>query len=147
MNLVPPNPARERPIIGVLAVVRKGPQLLLAQRSRGSYKGRWGFPGGHLERGETVIAAAMRELQEETGIKAEPRGFLTTLDEIGRDAAGIVQWHYVLIAILADWIEGDPVAADDAAGVCWTTIEEISGGIIPVLDQVERVARLAYPEP
>jgi len=144
LTLTPPSPARDRPVVGVLAVVRRGNQLLLAQRSRGSYKGRWGFPGGHLERGETVIAAALRELEEETGVKAESRGFLTTLDEIGRDAAGIVQWHYVLIAVLADWLEGEPVAADDAAGVRWATLDEIAGGALPVLDQVERVARLAY---
>lgn len=147
MTLTPPSTVRDRPVIGVLAVVRRGDRLLLAQRSRGSYKGRWGFPGGHLERGETVVAAALRELQEETGIKAEPRGFLTTLDEIGRDAAGIVQWHYVLVCVLADWLEGEPVAADDAAGVRWATIDEISSGTIPVLDQVERVARLAYQTP
>jgi 8-oxo-dGTP diphosphatase len=147
LTLVPPNPARERPVVGVLAVVRKGNQLLLAQRSKGSYKGRWGFPGGHLERGETVVAAAMRELREETGIKAEPRGFLTTLDEIGRDAAGIVQWHYVLVAVLADWLEGEPVAADDAAGVRWATIDEITNGSVDVLVNVERVARLAYSQP
>ena len=147
MSLIPPNPARERPVVGVLAVVRKGNQLLLAQRSKGSYKGRWGFPGGHLERGETVVAAAMRELREETGIKAEPRDVLTTLDEIGRDAAGIVQWHYVLVAVLADWREGEPVAADDAAGVRWATIEEIAGGTVDVLVNVERVASLAYSHP
>jgi 8-oxo-dGTP diphosphatase len=134
-------------VVGVLAVVRKGKQLLLAQRSRGSYKGRWGFPGGHLERGETVVTGALRELQEETGVKASALDVLTTLDEIGHDAAGIVQWHYVLVAVLADWIEGEPVAADDAAGVRWATLDEIAGGTIPVLDQVERVARLAFSKP
>jgi len=137
----------ERPVIGVLAVVRRGNQLLLAQRSKGSYKGRWGFPGGHLERGETVVAAALRELREETGVEAEARGILTALDEIGRDAAGIVQWHYVLVAVLADWRAGEAVAADDAAGVRWATLDEISGGGGDVLVNVERVARLAFSSP
>jgi len=146
MTLTPPNPARERPVVGVLAVVRKDNQLLLAQRSRGSYKGRWGFPGGHLEPGETVVAGALRELEEETGVKATSLGVLTALDEIGRDAAGIIQWHYVLVVVLADWLEGEPVAADDAAGVRWATIDEIAGGTIPVLDQVERVAGLAFSQ-
>lgn len=147
MTLVAPNPARERPVVGVLAVVRRGNQLLLAQRSKGSYKGRWGFPGGHLERGETVIAAALRELREETGIEAEARDVLTTLDEIGRDAAGIVQWHYVLVAVLADYRSGEAVAADDAAGVRWATIDEIASGAVDVLVNVERVSRLAFSKP
>ncbi len=137
----------ERPVVGVLAIVRRGNQLLLAQRSKGSYKGRWGFPGGHLERGETVTAAALRELREETGVEADSRGILTALDEIGRDAGGIVQWHYVLVAVLADWHAGEAVAADDAAGVRWATMDEITGGAVDVLANVERVARLAFSSP
>ncbi len=137
----------ERPVVGVLAVVRRGNQLLLAQRSKGSYKGRWGFPGGHLERGETVTAAALRELREETGVEAEARGILTALDEIGRDAGGIVQWHYVLVAVLADWRSGEAIAADDAAGVRWATMDEITSGAVDVLVNVERVARLAFYSP
>jgi ADP-ribose pyrophosphatase YjhB (NUDIX family) len=117
--------------------------LLLAQRSKGGYLGRWGFPGGHVEHGETVIEAAMRELTEETHVKAEPVGILTTLDEIGRDASGTVQWHYVLIAVLAHWTSGEAVAADDAAAVCWASLEDIVERKIPIIDAVERVARLA----
>ncbi len=134
----------ERPRVGALAVVRRGDQVLLAQRSKGGYVGRWGFPGGHVERGETVIEAAMRELREETGVAAEPVGVLTVLDEIGRDDAGRVQWHYVLVAVLANWRAGEAVAADDAAGVRWATLADITGGQIPVLKQVERVTRMAF---
>lgn len=136
----------ERPRVGALAVVRRGDSVLLAQRSRGSYVGRWGFPGGHVERGETVVAAAMRELAEETGVTAELVGVLTTLDEIGRNSDGTVQWHYVLIAVLADWRAGEAVAADDAAGVRWATLADITSGDFPVLTQVERLARLAFAQ-
>lgn len=133
----------ERPRVGAIVVVRRGDQVLLAQRSKGGYIGRWGFPGGHVERGETVIEAAMRELVEETGVVAEPAGVLTVLDEIGRNDAGDVQWHYVLIAVLADWRSGEGAAADDAADVRWATLADISGGSFPVLKQVERIARMA----
>jgi 8-oxo-dGTP diphosphatase len=134
----------ERPRLGALAVVRKGDQVLLAQRSKGGYIGRWGFPGGHVERGETVIEAAMRELREETGVVAEPKGVLTVLDEIGRDQAGQVEWHYVLVAVLADWRSGEAVAADDAAAVRWVSLADITAGALPVLKQVERLARMAF---
>lgn len=142
MSVPPPRPA-----VGVIAVVRRGGELLLAQRSKGAYLGRWGFPGGHVELGESVVEAALRELREETGVVAEARGPLTTLDEIGRDADGTVRWHYVLVAVLADWRSGEGVAADDAADVRWVTLDEIVSRTLPVLDQVERVARLALATP
>lgn len=47
-------------------------QLLLLQRAPGqSEAGKWGVPGGKLEKGETPEAAAQRELFEETGIAVE----------------------------------------------------------------------------
>jgi ADP-ribose pyrophosphatase YjhB (NUDIX family) len=136
----------DRPVIGVIAVVRRGRQLLLAQRSRGTYSGRWGFPGGHVERGETIVEAGLRELREETGISAEPREVFTHVDVIERDTTGNVLFHYVLLAVLADWRDGEAVAADDAAAVRWVTLEEIVGGSLDVLPAVERVARLAFDQ-
>jgi len=135
---------QDRPVVGVIAVVRRGNQLLLAQRSKGGYTGKWGFPGGHLERGETVVEAAMRELTEETGVIATPRGVLTVLDEIGPDKSGSAEWHYVLVAVLADWRQGEAVAASDAAGVQWLTLDEIAANALPVLPKVEGIARLAF---
>jgi ADP-ribose pyrophosphatase YjhB (NUDIX family) len=134
---------QDRPLVGVIAVVRRNNQVLLAQRSSGSYLGKWGFPGGHVERGETVIAAGMRELLEETGVRAQPRGVLTHLDVIGRGDDGGVSFHYVLLAVLADWISGDGIAADDAAAVRWLTLDEMAGGVVPLLPDVERIAREA----
>ena len=134
----------ERPRLGAIAVVRKGDQVLLAQRSKGGYIGRWGFPGGHVERGETVVEAAMRELREETGVIAEPKGVLTVLDEIGPNEAGEVQWHYVLIAVLADWRSGEAVAADDAAGVRWVTLADITSGSLPLVKRIEQITRMAF---
>lgn len=134
----------ERPVLGVIAVVRRGNEVLLAQRSKGHYIGRWGFPGGHVERGETVVDAAIRELAEETGVSADPVDVISHLDVIERDAAGGVLFHYLLLAVLADWRKGEAVAADDAAAVRWITLDEIAAGAVPVLPDVERIARLAF---
>jgi ADP-ribose pyrophosphatase YjhB (NUDIX family) len=130
----------------VIVVVRRGDQVLLAQRSRGTYLGKWGFPGGHVERGETIVEAGLRELREETGVSAEPRGVLTHLDVMDRKPDGSVSFHYVLLAVLADWRSGEAVAADDAAAVRWITLKEMVAGAVPLLPEVERVARMALDQ-
>src|SRR5437762_4192683 len=104
----------DRPIVAVLAVVMRGEKALIVQRANPPNQGRWGFPGGVLELGETVAEGAMRELMEETGIVAEPAGTLTVIDTVDRDNDGRVRYHYVLIAVRAVWQSGDGVAGDDA---------------------------------
>src|SRR5438094_8483499 len=125
----------DRPIVAVLAVVLRGEgsetQALIVQRAQQPNAGRWGFPGGVLELGESVAEGAMRELAEETGIVAEPAGILNVHDAVSRDAEGRVQFHYVLIAVRGIWRSGEGVAADDAAATAWASREEIIAGRYP----------------
>uniref|UniRef100_A0A832EKL3 NUDIX hydrolase n=1 Tax=Desulfacinum infernum TaxID=35837 RepID=A0A832EKL3_9BACT len=58
------------PTVGVAVVVLEGREILLVRR-RGSYRGQWCIPCGHVEWGEEARKAAARELEEETGLKAE----------------------------------------------------------------------------
>jgi 8-oxo-dGTP diphosphatase len=115
----------ERPIVAVLAVVLRGDKALIVQRAQEPNAGRWGFPGGVLELGETVAAGAMRELLEETGIVAEPAGILDVHDAIRRDPQGRVQFHYTLIAVRGVWRSGEGEPADDAADCAWVGRDEI----------------------
>jgi 8-oxo-dGTP diphosphatase len=65
------------------ALVRGGaaPQVLIAQRPLGKWQaGRWEFPGGKIEAGETSREALARELREELGVEvqaAQPLGEFT----------------------------------------------------------------------
>jgi 8-oxo-dGTP pyrophosphatase MutT (NUDIX family) len=136
-------PASARPVLGVIVVVRRRNHVLLAQRSRGTYLGKWGFPGGHVERGETIVEAGLRELMEETGVVATPRGVLPHLEVMGREDGGAISFHYVLLPVLADWVSGEGVAADDAADLRWLTVDEMKAGVLPLLPDVERIAREA----
>jgi 8-oxo-dGTP diphosphatase len=115
----------ERPIVGVLAVVRRGERVLVVRRANPPMSGRWGFPGGVLELGETVAQGAMRELLEETGVKAEAAGPLTVIDTIDRDGEGRVRYHYTLVAVIGHWQSGEGVAGDDADEVAWLSRTEI----------------------
>ena len=94
--------------------------------------GRWGFPGGVLELGETVAQGAMRELLEETGVKAEAAGPLTVIDTIDRDDEGRVRYHYTLVAVVGTWQSGEGVPSDDADEVAWLTRAEIVTGGLPI---------------
>jgi ADP-ribose pyrophosphatase YjhB (NUDIX family) len=118
----------ERPIVGVLAVVLRGERALVVRRANPPLAGRWGFPGGVLELGETVAEGAMRELLEETGVVAEPVGTLTVIDTIDRDEEGRVRFHYTLVAVRAIWRSGEGVADDDADEVAWLSQTDIVEG-------------------
>jgi 8-oxo-dGTP diphosphatase len=121
----------ERPIVAVLAVVLRDNRALIVQRAQQPNAGRWGFPGGVLELGETVAEGAMRELKEETGIVAEAAGWLNVHDAISRDDEGRVQFHYTLIAMRGVWQSGEGVAADDAAACAWASRDDIVAGKYP----------------
>ncbi|HMD64729.1 MAG TPA: NUDIX hydrolase, partial [Stellaceae bacterium] len=104
----------DRPIVGVLAVVMRGDRVLVVRRTNPPLPGRWGFPGGVLELGETVARGAMRELFEETGVKAQAAGPLTVIDTIDRDEEGCVRYHYTLVVVIGHWQSGEGVPGDDA---------------------------------
>jgi len=131
----------ERPIVGVLAVVLRGDRVLVVRRANPPMPGRWGFPGGVLELGETVAQGAMRELFEETGVKAEAASPLTVMDTIDRDSEGRVRYHYTLVAVIGHWRSGEGVAGDDADELAWLTRAEIierglptAPALLPLLD-------------
>ena len=125
----------ERPIVAVLAVVLRPfgqeARVLIVQRAQQPNAGRWGFPGGVLELGETVAEGAMRELREETGVVPEPAGWLDVHDAISRDDEGRVQFHYTLIAVRGVWQSGEGIAADDAAACAWVSRDDIVAGKYP----------------
>ncbi|OIQ41164.1 MAG: NUDIX hydrolase [Roseobacter sp. MedPE-SWde] len=139
MSLIPPA----RPVLGAIAVVYHLGQVILIQRKTAPNIGWWGFPGGHVEMGETALQAATRELFEETGVTARPLEYLTNVDVLLRDPAGMVQKQYLLTAVLCAYESGTPVPDDDALQACWLPVDEIENRGLELIDQVGDVARLA----
>lgn len=127
------------PRLAALAVTIRGDQVLLVRRRNPPDAGLWGFPGGHVDPGETALEAAARELAEETGIIARPRRYIDNVDVILRGPDGALQFHFLLAAVLCDYQSGEPAAADDALDAAWLPIRGVLDGMVPLSAHVDAV--------
>jgi 8-oxo-dGTP diphosphatase len=107
----------------VFAFLDGRPWLLLIQRKRDPYKGRWALPGGFVEIDEDLPDAVARELAEETGLKGVALEQLRTFGRPGRDPRGrTITVAYFGIA-QRDWDQVQ--AADDAENTQWCDIASL----------------------
>ena len=108
----------------VAALVREG-RVLLVHRSpnRRAYPGVWDLPGGHIETGETELAALTREMHEELGVQIA-RGSAIHLCRLdagsGGESVRISAW------LVGEW-QGTPtnVAPDEHDDIRWFRSEEL----------------------
>jgi ADP-ribose pyrophosphatase YjhB (NUDIX family) len=126
-NVTDALPDTRRPVLGVSTLVRRGDSVLLVRRGKPPLRDVWAFPGGRVEFGESLAAAAAREVLEETGITVTIDGAIDHAEIVLRDAAGEVERQYVLIVFAGTWRAGEPVAGDDAAEARWVDAADLAG--------------------
>jgi 8-oxo-dGTP diphosphatase len=97
--------------------------ILLIQRARPPFQGRWALPGGFVDPDEALELAAMRELEEETGISGLQLKQLAAYGDPGRDPRG----HTVSVVFLgaADMGKIRATAGDDARAALWHRLSEL----------------------
>ena len=100
----------------VVITKEEQPKVLLIQRGADPYKGSWAFPGGFMNMDETTEQCAIRELEEETGLRVSDVHQIGAYSKVDRDPRG----RTITVAYLA--IIDEPVQVtgqDDAANAEW----------------------------
>jgi ADP-ribose pyrophosphatase YjhB (NUDIX family) len=108
--------AYENPIVGVAGMVfdPKGRILLVRRSQKATYAGLWCIPCGYVEYDEDVRAAAVRELEEETGLLVRPARVFSVHSNFHNPAQ-----HTVGIWFLCDVLSGQIQPGDDADRAEW----------------------------
>jgi ADP-ribose pyrophosphatase YjhB (NUDIX family) len=135
--------AAARPVLAAsVAVFRADGRVILATRTSAPAADVWSLPGGKVESGETLEQAALRELEEEVGVRARIIGFNRHVEIIHRDGDGAVSHHFVVASFVADWLSGEPATGPEAGAVMWA--DPFSLGGLATTRQLGEVLRAAH---
>jgi 8-oxo-dGTP diphosphatase len=109
--------------VDVVALAGDPPRsVLLIQRRNEPFAGSWALPGGFVDAGERVVAAASRELAEETAVEADTLELLGVYDTPGRDPRGPT---VSVVYLLRTGGELDARGGDDARAARWFSLEAL----------------------
>ncbi|MEV6154057.1 NUDIX domain-containing protein [Nonomuraea sp. NPDC052129] len=111
------------PACGTVTVDGAGRILMQCRRDTG----QWALPMGKMEIGETPSQCAVRETEEETGVRVEPVGILGIYSDPGHIVAytdGEVRQEYEVM-LIARPVGGRPEANDEASDVRWVEPGEL----------------------
>ena len=125
---------RRAPGVGVACIVTRAGRVLLVRRQRSHGAGTWSTPGGHLDFGETPAECAIRETEEETGIRVSAVEFVAVTNDIFT-AEGK---HYITLWMRGEADTGEASVRDAAeiAEVGWFTPDALPSPLFLSLENL-----------
>jgi ADP-ribose pyrophosphatase YjhB (NUDIX family) len=123
----PPNPREypDRPILAVSAAIIRDGRVFIARRAHGPALGVWTMPGGMVEAGETLSAALIREILEETAMTIEPVALAGHREVVVRDDAGRISRHFVILCFASRWVGGETKLNEELDDSKWVRPSEL----------------------
>lgn len=122
-----PHNEYPRPLVTVdiviFALCNHDLQVLLIRRKNPPFEGMWAIPGGFVDMEESLEAAALRELEEETGLRGAYLEQFHTFGDIGRDPRGrvITVAYFALLPVAASALR----AGSDASEAQWWSVHNL----------------------
>lgn len=107
--------------LGVAARVVKNDRVLLVQEAKGPHASRWGFPKGHVDQGESPEEAALRELDEESGLKGRVMGLAGVRTALRKDEPAVFLCYDVHVDE-----DNQPSLSDEISSIQWFSLGEIA---------------------
>jgi 8-oxo-dGTP diphosphatase len=113
----------EKPQVGVGVIIIRDGRLLMERRAHVLGEGCWSTPGGHLDFGETPEQCAIRETEEEVGMKIAAARFVALTNDYFENEGK----HYITIWMQAEGVEGTPTikAAYEMDSIQWFPLDAL----------------------
>jgi len=119
------NVIERQPKSAVIIVAQDNNKVLVQERLKHPYYGFWGYPGGKIRWGETIMQAAARELKEETGLSANMTYQGVYHEHVRSAESGEFLEDKIFHVLSAHDTSGDLKDEFDGGRNAWMTLEEL----------------------